>query len=252
MRPERGAGCEPAEGGILPIRRRRGRLAIRPTLAIHDAKHRQVIRLGSAAGEDEAVGLMPVEVRAEDFGHPSPRVFQHAPRLLARLMLARRVRVSGRITAGHRFDDLRAGRRCRVVIEIDVVHGGIMGAGGLCGNGLYGVRRGHRRHPLAGRVGLHCFPPRVYGPIPPERLPEGPMHVWRHPWLGSGTARSVVAPRLHRAQRGSRLACIARRARLRLTKLRYYTDGAETARQESPIRGRDTRAVMDDPALVAL
>ena len=70
----------------------------------------------------------------------------------------------------------------------------------------------------------------LHGPksLREERLPEGPMHAWRT--LGLAIPRRVASPQsptpLHQAS-----VLYGRRA---------------TARQESPIRGLDTRAVMGD------
>ena len=90
-------------------------------------ENREIIRLGSAAGEDQPIGLEAIQVGPQDFGHPLPGVFQNAAGLLARLMLAGRIGISGRVAAGHGLDDLGPGRSCRVVVQINVIHPAIMG-----------------------------------------------------------------------------------------------------------------------------
>ena len=98
-----------------------------PASRLRNPENGEVIRLGPSAGEDQPIGLEAVQVGPEDFGHPLPGVFQNAACLLARLMLACRVGISGRVAAGHGLDDLGPGGSGRIVVEINVVHQAIMG-----------------------------------------------------------------------------------------------------------------------------
>ena len=93
---------------------------------LRNPKNREVIGLGPSAGEDQPIGLEAVQVGPEDFGHPLPGVFQNAACPLARLMLACRVGISGRVAAGHGLDDLGPGGSGRVVVKINVIHQAII------------------------------------------------------------------------------------------------------------------------------
>ena len=141
-------GNDDSWGRFPTCRQLGGRLAICPTLAIRQPKNGQIIRLGPTAGEYEPIRLVAVQVGPQDFGHALPRLFQHPPCPLARLVLARRVGVPFRVAVRHRLDNLRAGRRSRVVIEKNVLHHGIMGLEVGGGNGPIGARFG--RTPVSG------------------------------------------------------------------------------------------------------
>ena len=99
-----------------------------------EAEEGQVVRLGSAAGEDEPVRLVAVQVGPQDFGHALAGLFQHAARPLSRLMLAGRVRMAVRVAAGHGLDDLGPSGRSGIVVEINGVHQAIMRPPGSGGN----------------------------------------------------------------------------------------------------------------------
>ena len=83
------------------------------------AADRQVVGLGAAAGEDDAVGVAARHVRADQFADPLAGVFQHAPRPPAELVLAGRIQVRLGVAGAHRLDHLRQQRRGGVVVEID-------------------------------------------------------------------------------------------------------------------------------------
>ena len=98
----------------------------RLTESVRQAENRQVVRLGSAAGENDQIGLRAVEVGAQQPANSLAGLFQHLPSSPSSSMLAGRIRIAGGMTPRHRITHLGQNRRGGIVIEINVVHGQIV------------------------------------------------------------------------------------------------------------------------------
>ena len=85
---------------------------------LHQAKQRQVVAFGAAAGENDLRGTA-----VQQLGNLLTRVLDRGARLLSLLVDGRRVAEPLEEVRTHRLKHLGQKRRRGVVVEIDAVHG---------------------------------------------------------------------------------------------------------------------------------
>ena len=84
---------------------------------LHQAKQRQVVALGAAAGEDDLR-----RTAVQQLGNLLARLLDRGARLLSLLMNGRGIAKLLEEVRPHRLKHLRQKRRGRVIVEIDTVH----------------------------------------------------------------------------------------------------------------------------------